>query len=64
MIFGDIIGERTRMVGCWIGNTEDLKQRKVRAGKAWLKATNEKIQTAQKNTGKNYPNLCRERHTV
>ena len=37
MIFGDIWGERTRMLGCWMGNTEDLKQRKARAGKAWFK---------------------------
>ena len=37
MIFGDMLGERTRMLGCWMGNTEDLKQRKARAGKAWFK---------------------------
>ena len=37
MIFGDMLGERTRMLGCWMRNTEDLKQRKARAGKAWFK---------------------------
>ena len=25
------------MLRCWMGNTEDLKQRKARAGKAWFK---------------------------
>ena len=36
MIFGDILGERTRVLGCWMGNTEDIKQRKVKKGKAWF----------------------------
>ena len=37
MIFGEIMEEKTRIVGVWMGSTEDLKQRKARAGRAWFK---------------------------
>ena len=37
MIFGNIAEEDTRMLGCWMGNKEDLKQRRARAGRTWFK---------------------------
>ena len=61
MIFGDMFWERTRMLGCWMGNTEDLKQRKARAGKAWFKVKQQlKRSTLHKRTQARIVQACVE----
>jgi hypothetical protein len=45
MIFGNIKEEETRMLGCWLGNEEDVKQRKARAGRTWFKVKKQLIRS-------------------
>ena len=37
MVFGGGEEEKTRMLGCWLGAAEDIKQRTARAGNTWFK---------------------------
>ena len=48
---GSAEANKVRMLGCWLGDTEDVKNRKLRAGKLGQnKTTTRKIEIIQTST--------------